>query len=71
MKTKTEHLGKFITTYNGNFETSFTVTEETAKDHKYYTSIGLGYLFEESTPKAKYTGVENTKKDKDAESKVD
>lgn len=64
MKTKTEHLGKFITTYNGNFETSFTVTEETAKDHKYYTSIGLGYLFEESTPKVKYTGVEQTKKEK-------
>ena len=68
MKTKTEHLGKYITMYNGNFETSFTVTEETANDHKYYTSKGLGYLFEESTPKAKFKGVENEeKKEKDAE----
>ena len=68
MKTKNEHLGKYITMYNGNFETSFTVTEETAKDHKYYTSKGLGYLFEESTPKAKYKGVDNEeKKEKDAE----
>jgi hypothetical protein len=65
MKTKTEHLGKFITIYNGNFETSITVTEEMAKDHKYYISKGLGYLFEESTPKVKYTGVEQNKKDKD------
>ena len=68
MKTKNEHLGKYITMYNGNFEISFTVTEETAKDHKYYTSKGLGYLFEESTPKVKYKGVENEdKKEKDAE----
>jgi len=65
MKTKNEYLGKYITTYSGNFETSFIVTEDTAKDHKYYTSIGLGYLFEESTPKAKYTGVEQNKKEKD------
>ena len=36
-----------------------------AKDHVYYTSKGLGYLFEENTPKVKYTGVEQTKKDKD------
>lgn len=62
MKTKNEYLGKYITMYNGNFETSFTVTEETAKDHKYYTSKGLGYLFEESTPKAKFKGVENEEK---------
>ena len=68
MKTKMEHLGKYITMYNGNFETSFTVTEETAKDHKYYTSKGLGYLFEESTPKVKYKGVDNEeKKEKDSE----
>ena len=68
MKVKTEHLGTYITMYNGNFETSFTVTEETAKDHKYYTSKGLGYLFEESTPKAKYKGVDNEeKKEKDSE----
>ena len=68
MKTKNEHLGKYITMYNGNFETSFTVTEETAKEHKYYTSKGLGYLFEESTPKVKYKGVDNEeKKEKDAE----
>jgi hypothetical protein len=65
MKTKTEHLGKYITMYNGNFETSLTVTEDMAKDHLYYTSKGLGYLFEESTPKVKYTGVEQTKKQKD------
>ena len=68
MKTKNEYLGTYITIYNGNYETSFTVTEETAKDHKYYTSKGLGYLFEESTPKAKYKGVDNEeKKEKDAE----
>ena len=63
MKTKNEYLGTNITIYNGNYETSFTVTEETAKDHKYYTSKGLGYLFEESTPKVKYKGVENEKAD--------
>lgn len=67
MKTKNEHLGKYITMYHGNFETSFTVTEETAKSHKYYTSKGLGYLFEENAPKVKYTGVEQGKKEKDAE----
>ena len=57
MKTKTEHLGTYITTYNGNYETTIEVTEEMAKEHKYYTSIGLGYLFEESTPKVKRPGV--------------
>ena len=70
MKTKSEYLGKYITTYSNNFETSFTVTEETAKDHKYYTSIGLGYLFEETAPKVKYTGVENNKKTKEDETQI-
>ena len=65
MKTKNEHLGTYITTYNGNYETTIEVTEEMAKEHKYYTSIGLGYLFEETAPKVKYTGVEQTKKSKD------
>lgn len=59
MKTKNEYLGKYITTYNGNYETTIEVTEELAKQHKYYSSIGLGYIFEESTPKIKYKGVEN------------
>ena len=68
MKIKNEYLGQYITTYNGNYENTIEVTEEMAKDHKYYTSIGLGYLFEESTPKVKYKGVENEeKKEKDAE----
>ena len=68
MKTKTEFLGTVVTTYHGNYEQTITVTEETAQDHKYYTSIGLGYLFEESTPKAKYKGVDNEeKKEKDAD----
>jgi hypothetical protein len=49
--------------YNGNYETTIEVTEEIAKEHKYYTSMGLGYLFEESTPKVKYKGVENEKTD--------
>jgi hypothetical protein len=62
MKIKTEFLGTTLTTYHGNYERTFTVTEETAKEHKYYTSIGLGHLFEESTPKAKYKGVENEEK---------
>ena len=62
IKTKTEFLGKTVTTYHGNYSRTITVTEETAKEHKYYTSIGLGYLFEESTPKAKYKGVENEEK---------
>jgi len=70
MKTKSEYLGKYITTYINNFEPSFTVTEETAKDHKYYTSIGLGYLFEETAPKVKYTGVENNKKTKEDETQI-
>ena len=42
MKTKNEYLGQYITTYNGNYETTIEVTEEMAKEHKYYTSIGLG-----------------------------
>jgi adenosylmethionine-8-amino-7-oxononanoate aminotransferase len=68
MKTKTEFIGTDITTYHGNYQRTITVTEDMAKQHKYYTSIGLGYLFEESTPKAKYKGVENEeKKEKDAE----
>ena len=68
MKTKNEFLGTTVTTYHGNYERTFTITEETAKEHKYYTSIGLGHLFEESTPKAKYKGVDNEdKKEKDSE----
>ena len=63
MKTKNEFLGQYITMYNGNYETTIEVTEEIAKEHKYYTSMGLGYLFEESTPKVKYKGVENEKAD--------
>ena len=63
MKTKNEYLGQYITTYNGNYQRTITVTEEMAKEHKYYTSIGLGYLFEEKAPKVKYKGVENEKAD--------
>jgi hypothetical protein len=61
MKTKNEFLGQYITMYNGNYENTIEVTEEMAKEHKYYTSMGLGYLFEESTPKVKYKGIENEK----------
>jgi len=68
MKTKNEFLGTSVTTYHGNYQRTFTITEETAKEHKYYTSIGLGYLFEEKAPKVKYKGVENEeKKEKDAD----
>ena len=68
MKIKTEFLGKTVTTYHGNYSRTITVTEETAKEHKYYTSIGLGHIFEESAPKVKYKGVENEdKKEKDSE----
>ena len=63
MKIKNEYLGQYITTYNGNYENTIEVTEEMAKEHKYYTSIGLGYLFEEKAPKVKYKGVENEKAD--------
>jgi len=59
MKTKNEFLGTTVTTYHGNYPRTITVTEQTAKEHKYYTSIGLGYLFEEKAPKVKYKGVEN------------
>jgi hypothetical protein len=59
MKTKNEFLGTTVTTYYGNYQRTITVSEETAKEHKYYTSIGLGYLFEEKAPKVKYKGVEN------------
>ena len=61
-KVKSEYIGQYVTIYNGNFETSFTVTEETANEAEYYISRGLGYLFEEveSEPKGKkYKGVEN------------
>ena len=68
MKTKNEFLGTTVTTYHGNYQRTFTITEQTAKEHKYYTSIGLGYLFEEKAPKVKYKGVENEeKKEKDAD----
>ena len=61
-KVKNEYIGQYVTIYNGNFETSFTVTEETANEAEYYISRGLGYLFEEveAEPKGKkYKGVEN------------
>lgn len=58
-KVKNEWLGQYVTMYNGNYETSFTVTEETANDAEYYISKGLDYLFEESEPKSKkFKGVE-------------
>jgi hypothetical protein len=63
MKIKNEFIGTDITTYHGNYQRTITVTEEMAKQHKYYTSIGLGYLFEEKAPKVKYKGVENEKAD--------
>jgi hypothetical protein len=43
------------------FETSFTVTEETANEAEHLTSVGLGYLFEEveAEPKSKkYKGID-------------
>jgi hypothetical protein len=63
MKIKSEHIGRYVTIYNSKgFETSMHVTEDMAKDHKYYTSVGLGFLFEEDEPKAKkYKGVEDAK----------
>ena len=63
MKTKNEFIGTDITTYHCNYQRTITVTEEIAKEHKYYSSIGLGYLFEEKAPKVKYKGVENEKAD--------
>jgi len=58
-KVKSEYLGTYVTIYNGNFETSFTVTEETANDAEYYISRGLEYLFEEEVKVSKkYKGVE-------------
>jgi hypothetical protein len=62
MKTKSEYLGQYVTVYSKlGFDTSFTVTEETANEADYLTSVGLGYLFEEveAEPKSKkYKGVE-------------
>ena len=61
-KVKNEYLGTYVTIYNGNFETSFTVTEETANEAEHLTSVGLGYLFEEVESEAKskkYKAVEN------------
>ena len=59
-KVKSEYIGQYVTIYNGNFETSFTVTEETANEAEYYISRGLGYLFEEVEAKSKkYKAVEN------------
>ena len=60
-KVKNEYIGQYVTMYNGNYETSFTVTEETANDADFYTSRGLGYLFEDAEPKSnkKYKGVED------------
>ena len=51
-KVKSEYIGQYVTIYNGNFETSFTVTEETANEAE--------YLFEDAEPKSKkYKAVEN------------
>ena len=60
-KVKNEYLGQYMVRYNPlGFETPFTVTEETAEQAEYLTSIGLGYLFEEVEPKIKkYKGIEN------------
>jgi hypothetical protein len=61
-KVKNEYLGQYITRYNPlGFETSFTVTEDTANEAEHLTSMGLGYLFEEVESEAKskkYKGVE-------------
>jgi hypothetical protein len=61
-KVKNEYLGQYITRYNPlGFETSFTVTEETANEAEHLTSVGLGYLFEEveAEPKSKkYKGID-------------
>jgi hypothetical protein len=61
-KVKIEHLGQYVTMYSKlGFDTSFTVTEETANEAEYLTSVGLGYLFEEveAEPKSKkYKGVD-------------
>jgi hypothetical protein len=58
-KVKSEYLGTYVTIYNGNFETSFTVTEDTANNAEYYISRGLEYLFEEVEAKSKkFKGVE-------------
>ena len=60
-KVKNEYLGQYVTRYNPlGFETSFTVTEETAQQAEHLTSLGLGYLFEDAEPKSKkYKAVEN------------
>lgn len=61
-KVKNEYLGQYVTMYNTlGFDTSFIVTEETANDADFYTSRGLGYLFEDAEPKSnkKYKGVED------------
>jgi hypothetical protein len=63
MKIKNEHIGSYVTIYNSKgFDTSIYVTEEMAQDHEYYSSVGLGYLFEvEDTKAKKYKGVEDAK----------
>jgi hypothetical protein len=60
MKTKSEFIGTYVTYYNSKgFDVSFNVSEETAQDHEYYTSVGLGYLFEEEVKVSKkFKGVE-------------
>ena len=59
-KVKNEYIGQYVTRYNSlGFDTSFTVTEETAQQAEYLTAVGLGYLFEDAEPKSKkYKGVE-------------
>lgn len=63
MKVKNEHIGSYVTIYNSKgFDTSIYVTEEMAQDHEYYSSVGLGYLFEVDEPRnKKYKGVEDAK----------
>lgn len=59
-KVKNKYIGQYMIRYSPlGFQTSFTVTEETAKEAEYLTAMGLGYLFEEAEPKSKkYKGVE-------------
>lgn len=50
-KIKSEYIGKYITVYLNGREVSFTITEETAKEHKFWTEKGIGHIFEESVVK--------------------
>jgi hypothetical protein len=60
MKIKEEYKGKTIITYDSVLgERRVEVDKIDPKRFAYYTTIGLGYLFEKESQTISYTGIEH------------